>query len=296
MNEDRILKENATLSDDVFSKLRWGVQHFSARQATLCQYILENYQQVAFWSVEELSQHSGISAATVVRTVKSLGFSNYHEMLKCFEKLIIDTKTSIFWETEMSWDGSHEQIASLAWVSKDSIQAIRNTMTPNLLIEIKKATDRLERARRIYIIAVRSSRAVSTFFYCMLAQTFDNIHIIHYGGDELYDHLVDLNDSDAIVAISLGGPHYTRTTVQAVKYAHRNKVPTILISNDPSSPAVEYADVKLLAAQTKQHYSVIPALIIVETLLVELGQRKKPAAVKKLHRLEAVLTDEHITM
>ena len=130
----------------------------------------------------------------------------------------------------------------------------------------------------------------------MLTQTFDTSHILHSGGDELYAQLVDLNSSDAIVAISLGGPHFTRTTVQAVKYAHRNKVPTILISNDPSSPAVEFATIKLQAAQTKQHYSVIPALIVVETLLVELGQRKKSVAVKKLHRLEEVLADEQITM
>lgn len=288
--------ETADLSDDIFTKLRLGVSRFSAKKSLLCKFILENYQQVAFWSVEELSQNSGISPATVVRTVKSLGYSGYQDMLKCFEKIIIDNKTSVWWEMEKSWDENPQRIPLLPWIAKDNIQAIKNSITPSLLKSIEGASDLLKNANKIFIIAVRSSRAAATFFYSMLSQVFDNIHLMHYGGDELYEHLVGLGSSDVVVAISLGGPHYTQTTIQAVRYTNKQKIPTVLVINDLASPAAKYADITLVVGQTQHHYSLIPALTVLETVIVELGQRKKTEALKKLKRLEATLNEEKITI
>lgn len=284
------------LPEDIFARLRWGIANFSARQAALCQYVLDHYQQVAFWSVEELSQNSEISPATIVRTVKSLGYGSYHELLKCFEKLIIDNKTSIFWETEKSWDKSPEELPTLAWIVQDNVQSITDSVTPSLLADIERACELLQKANRIFIIGLRGTRAASIFLYSMLCQAFDNIEIIQYGSDELFDHLVDLGSSDVIFAMSLGGPHYTQTTIRAVRYAKQHKIPTVLVVNEVASPAVEYADVTLVAGQTRHHYSIVPTLTILEAIIVELGQRKKSAALKKLRKLEPILLEEGVTI
>lgn len=288
--------EDTPQPDDVFTKLRWGAQNLSARQAALCLYILDNYQHVAFWSVEELSQGSGISPATVVRTVKSLGFSSYQDLLKRFERLIIDNKTSVFWETEISWKGNPEELSSLSWIARDNIRAIQNSVTPSMLVDIQNAAELLRRAGRIHIIAFRTSRAASVYFHASLAQSFDNVSIVQYGGDELYDTLVDLTAADVLFAISLGGPHFTWMTIRALRYAHRNGIPTVLLTNDIASPACEFATIKLIVANTQHHYSVTPTLTILETILSELGQKKKGQALKKLRRLEEVLEEEEITM
>jgi DNA-binding MurR/RpiR family transcriptional regulator len=281
---------------DVFAKLRWGSQNLSARQAALCLYILDNYQQVAFWSVEELSQKSGTSPATVVRAVKSLGFSSYHDMLKCFERLIIDNKTSVFWETEISWKENTEDVSSLSWIARDNIRAIQDSVTPSILTDIRNAAELLRRARRIHLIAFRSSRAAAVYFHATLAQSFDNVSIVQYGGDELFDTLIDLTPSDAVIAISLGGPHFTRMTIRALRYAKRSGIPTILVTNDLASPACEFATVRLIVANTRHHYSITPTLTVLETLLSELGRKEHGHALIKLRKLEKVLEEEEITL
>lgn len=289
-------KNTPEFPEDIFARLRRGIAGFSARQSALCQYMLNHYQQVAFWSVEELSKNSGISPATIVRTVKSLGYGSYHELLKCFEKLIIDNKTSIFWETEKSWERSPGEAPALAWIVKDNVQSITDSVTPDLLAGIDRACGLLQKANRIFIIGVRGTRAASIFLYSMLCQAFNNVDIIQYGGDELYDRLADLGPSDVIFAISLGGPHFTQTTIRAVRYAKKRKIPTVLVVSDIASPAVEYADVALVAGQTRRHYSIVPTLTILEAIIVELGQRKKPTALKKLRKLESILLEEGVTL
>jgi DNA-binding MurR/RpiR family transcriptional regulator len=289
-------KDEASQQDDVFAKLRWGSQNLSARQTKLCSYILDNYQQVAFWSVEELSQNSGVSPSTIVRTVKSLGFSGYHDLLKRFERLIIDNKTSVFWETEISWRGNPEELSFLSWIARDNIRAIQNSVTPSILEDIQNAVEILRRAGKIHIIAFRSSRAAAVYFHATLAQYFNNVSIVQYGGDELFDTLIDLSSSDAVLAIQLGGPHFTRMTIRALRYAKRNGIPTILITNDLACPTCEFATVRLIVANTRHHYSLVPTLTVLETILSELGRKDQGHALKKMRGLEKVLEDEEITL
>jgi len=282
--------------EDVFEKLSEGANNFSHRQASLCQYILENYQQVAFWSVEELAHNSDISPATVVRTVKSLGFANYHQLRRCFEKLMLGNNTSVFWETARSFEDDLDGGSALTWVAKDNISAINESVTPGLLSAMKQASLLLQKARKIYIVALRSSRAAGMFFYSLLTQAFDNISLIPYGIDEMYDHLVDLTPDDVLVSISLGGPHYAYTTIRATEYAYKNSIPTVLVTNDATAPAAEFADIKLIVSQTSRHYSIIPALTVLESIVVELGQSKKTDVAKKFNKLEPVLIYEKVTV
>ena len=75
--------------ENVFTRLRRGMDELSAMQQQVCSYVIENYQNVAFITVEELSGLCGASPATVVRTVKALGYGSYHEMQKEFQKILL---------------------------------------------------------------------------------------------------------------------------------------------------------------------------------------------------------------
>ncbi len=80
--------------DSIFIRLRRGVEKFTSMQKVVCSYILENYQRVAFMTVEELAGLCGASPATVVRTVKALDYASFHEMQAEFEKLLMSTQVS----------------------------------------------------------------------------------------------------------------------------------------------------------------------------------------------------------
>ena len=85
-------------------------------------------------------------------------------------------------------------------------------------------------------------------------------------------------------------------THDIIAYAKENNIPTILITNDMGNQAIDNATISLCVGRTRYHYSIVPPLILAESLVVELGLRKKHAAQRKLHRLEKLLDENGITL
>lgn len=295
--ERREVGENSVMikDDSVFTRLRRGAEEFSSMQQVVCAYILENYQRVAFMTVEELAGLCGASPATVVRTVKALDYESFHEMQGEFEKLLMSTQVSLWWELERSWEEKTEDDFPLPWIAKDNIDAIQDSLTPQLVDNFRKASDMLANARRIFIVGMRSSKACALFFQSMLNQLFSNAEVATDGGETLFDYMVDLGPEDVLFCISLGGPHYAKSTAGAVAFAARNGIPSILVSSSPTAPSVEFATLVLYVASTQKHYSIVPCLTLLEALIVSLGQRNREKAQKKLRKLEDILVKESVT-
>lgn len=285
-------KDQATKT--IFTKLRWGKDNLSSKQSVLCSYLLDNYSQIAFLTVEELSKKTKISPATIIRTTKSLGFDGYKEMLAEFEDILLANNVSLWWEMEKSITEKKDEKTPI-WVTKDNIETIKFTLTKRFINDYQLAIDMLNRSRRICIAAVRSSRATGIFFHSMLSQFMDNVFVISYGEEEAYESLIDLTCEDTLVVISLGGPHFAITPVNLIRFAKENRIKTLLLTNDLTSPAVEHAQIALFVAQTKEHYSVVPTTTILESFIVDLAKLKKHKAKSKFKRLEEILVEQNIT-
>jgi DNA-binding MurR/RpiR family transcriptional regulator len=279
----------------VLMKLRRGAVELSSKQRAVCSYILENYHKIAFATVEELAGMCGASPATVVRTVKALGYDSYREMLGEFEHMLLDTKVSLWWEMERAWQEIDDDFP-FQWIAHDNIDAIKNCMTPQLIQNYGRTVELILKARNIYILAVRSSSAASLFFYIMLRQILSNVSYAHLGSEFVYDDLVDLGPEDVLFCLSLGGPHHAKTTVDAMAFAADNSIPSILIANSPASPAARYATVSLYAPSAGRHYSLVTCMTLMESLIVSIGRKKSDSARSRLRKLEKVLIEQNITL
>jgi DNA-binding MurR/RpiR family transcriptional regulator len=285
----------AERDDGVFLRLRKGASELSSKQRVVCAYILENYHKAAFVTAEKLGELCGASPATVVRTVKELGYGSYREMQREFEHMLVDAKVSLWWELERSWREKDDDFP-FQWVARDNIDAIKNCLTPQLVQNYGNAVDLLMRAKTIYIAGMRSSYAASFFFYMMMKQMLPGISHTQFGSDILYDDLVDLGPEDVLFCISLGGPHHVKATSDAIEFAARNSIPTILIANSLSTPAAVHATVTLCTSSAGRHYSLVSCMTLLESLIVSIGRKKSESARKKLRKLEKVLTERNITL
>jgi DNA-binding MurR/RpiR family transcriptional regulator len=280
---------------DVLTKLRKGMEELSSKQKIVSAYILENYHKTAFITIEELARLCGASPATVVRTVKMLGYNSYHEMQEEFEHMLLDEKVSLWWELERSWQETDDDFP-FQWVAQDNIDAIKNCMTPQLIQNYGEVVDLILHARTIYILAVRSSSAASLFFYIMLKQIMPNVSYAYLGSEFVYDDLVDLGPEDVLFCLSLGGPHHAKTTVNAMAFAASNSVPSILIANSSATPAAVHATVSLYVPSASKHYSLVTCMTLLESLIVSIGKKKSDAARIRLRKLEKVLVEQNITL
>ncbi len=292
---------NAEAEGDLFSRLRQGIRDFPSQQQLVCRHILENYQQVAFMTVEELGQVSGVSPATVVRTVARLGYESYHDLLQEIQTMLIATRTSLWWQIEKSWDERElpdfaSEGRALSEVARQNVESIQRSLSPLLMENFTRACKALKDARRIAILGLRSSRGAALICYSLFHQFLDNVFLPdHAGSDEMYADLVDFDSGDVLLAISVGGPHFACRTLEAVSFAHDQGVPVVLITTDMNCPAAPSADVLLHVVATEGHYSLVPVLTVIDALVVELGHHYRERATKKLRTLEKLLVERKIT-
>src|SRR5215218_3254555 len=69
-------------------RLKDGADVFSKNQRALARYVVKNYESVAFATVSQLAEQSGVSEATVVRFAQALDFSGYPEFQKEVRRLL----------------------------------------------------------------------------------------------------------------------------------------------------------------------------------------------------------------
>lgn len=289
-------------TEDIFAKLRAGAYNFSSQQKQICSFILENFKKVVFYTVEELAKASETSPATVVRVVKHLGYGNYKELLEDLQRAngISDApNTNVWWELEqvMNDTASDEYEPTMSWVSRDTVEGIKETISRQLMDTFDDCIEMMLNADAIGIVGMRSSKFVAGYMHFMLNQLFSNTYLLNSTGyDVLYDRLVTYGKNDLVIAISLGGPHFVTLTNDIVSFAKNNNVPTILITNDVGNPIIDSASKTLLIGKARQHYSIIPAIVLAEAIITELALRKKDIARKRLKQIEKVLLDKKITM
>lgn len=290
------------LEQDLFTRLRYGLENFPNQQQMVCKFILDHYQEVAFMTVEELSQASAVSPATVVRTVARLQYESFHQLLQEIQDMLISTRTSLWWQMEKSWeDRESPEFASesrvLAEVARQNVDSIQKSLSPLLIENFEKACDLLKQTDKLSILGLRSSRGAALFCYSLFHQFLDNVSMPdHEGTEEMYSELLSLKPSDVLLAISVGGPHYAYRTLEAVQFANAQGVPTILITSDITCPAAPFADVVLNIAPTEGHYSLVPVLTVLDAIVVELGHHHREKAKQKLRTLEKLLVEKKITL
>lgn len=296
MYKEDISAERKKIEEDLFSIFRNEGMKLSPRQKELCSYIIRNHKKIAFWTVEELARNSNISPATVVRTVKSLGFESYREMMGKIQSYIIDDKIPLWWNVEKSLEKERPDPHVLTWVARDNINAITSSVSNNLAEAVSEAALAFNNADKVYIVAVRSSRTVGIYLHSMLSQMMDNVFMISYGEDEMYDMLSGMGVNDVIAVVSMGGPHYAVTSIKAAEYGRNNSIKTIVVTNSQLCPAAQYADILLCVEQTEGHYSIVSAITAVEALVIETGAMRKDKSITKMRKLEKTLVERNITL
>jgi len=294
--------ENPKEKPDLFEKLRQGVSDFPSRQRILCKFILENYQQAAFMKVEGLANASGVSPATVVRTTSRLGYTSFHEFLDELKKVLLPVKTSLWWQVEESWQensssGNDFARSILTQTTMSNIESLKNSLTPLLMGNFDEATKILGSARTLALLGLRTTQGVALYAYSLLRQFLTHVSLPgHSSSDDMYSSLVDLTKDDALLALSLGGPHYAARTIEAIEYVHSRDVPVVLITTDLACPAAKFASVILPVEPASGHYTTISAMNVLDALIVVLGRQYKNKATTKLRTLEKLLQEKNITL
>lgn len=279
---------------EVYQKVAEKIPSMSKAQEKIAKYILSHPNSIPFLTVEKLASLSGVSIATVTRFVTFLGYKGYPEFLKETQETIkeqVKSSERIKMKDIQESDNSRK----IYEVFEDDMNNIKYTMEELNIFELKKAVSLLVNAKRIYLVARRSSSALAVFFKYYLELMFNNVILIE-NIEQIPKHINKDTGEDVIIGISFD--KYAKSAVDIFTHLKNRGATTIAITDNMLSPLVPYADVTLKATGGNSSFSGSFAgpLSLINAIIVSIEHEKQDCYKNNVQILEEALSKFELVM
>lgn len=258
---------------DLMRTIQVKFPRLSKGQKLIAEYILKHYDKAAFMTAAKLGISVGVSESTVVRFANELGFSGYPKLQKALQELIKNKLTTVQ-RIELSNAFISEE-NSLKGVLKSDMENIRVTLEKINHKTFDEVIKCIFEAKRIYIIGLRSSTALSEFLGFYLNLILDNVHVINCGMSDIFEQIINISSDDLLIGI--GFPRYAARTIEALTFAKSRNTKVVAITDSLLSPLATEADYTLIAQSNMASFvdSLVAPLSVINALIVAVGLKEK---------------------
>ncbi len=281
------------MNEDIFSLLQTKSPDFSKGQRAIARFITESYDKAAFMTASRLGKTVGVSESTVVRFAVELGYDGYPSMQKAMQEMVLNRLTNVQ-RIGVANDriGDQDVVSMVLHSDADKLRQTADTVDRK---DFRAAVSSILKAKRIYVLGVRSASALANFLGYYLNYMFDNVHIITTSGTgEMFEKLVGIDADDAVIAFSF--PRYSTSTIKGVQYCRSVGAKVIGLTNSNLSPLAESCDHVLVAKSDMVSLvdSLVAPLSVVNALIVALAAGREQTLAKTFDTLERVWEEYNV--
>ena len=223
------------MSYDILTILQEKAPEFSKGQRRIAQYITESYDKAAFMTANRLGKTVGVSESTVVRFAVDLGFDGYPSMQKAMQEMVLNRLTSVQ-RIEVANDRLGDQDV-ISMVLHSDMEKLRQTGETIDREQFTEAVNAILKAKRVYILGVRSVAPLANFLGYYLNYMFNNVHVVSgFSAGEMFEKIVGVNAEDVVIAFSF--PRYSASTIKGARYCRSAGATVIGFTDSKLSPLV----------------------------------------------------------
>ncbi len=274
-------------NSDLLGRIRQKYLTLSKSHKKIADYILENYDKVAFMTASTLGKNVNISESTVVRFANAIGYEGYPQLQKELQETI-KTKLTTVQRFELSKE--HQEAEYLTKIMFNDMDHIRQTIDQFDYELIHKVIGEIISAKKVYILGLRSSSVLANYLGFYLNFILPEIHIIQESAQDVYDQLLNLSRDDVLIVLSF--PRYSKRTYDCVNYAIKNHATIIGITDGMNSPLYEKVKYCLIAKYNMNTFidSFVAPMSLINALIIGVSMRKEGVE-KNLEKLERIWDD-----
>lgn len=259
----------------------------------IADFIKLNYEKASFMTAASLGKAVGVSESTVVRFASNIGFDGYPELQKYLQEMVKSHLTSVQrMDVAASRFGGDDYIQKAFVTDIDMIKATRDSISREAII---KSAEAINRAKKIYILGVRSSAALASFAAFYLRLLYENVVLIDTSASsELFEQMFRISENDVCIAISF--PRYSNQTVKALSFAKDRGATIISITDGEMSPIAAYATHLLVAKSSMVSFvdSLVAPLSVINALIASCAREKPDDVYKDFKVLEEIWDEYHV--
>jgi DNA-binding MurR/RpiR family transcriptional regulator len=260
-------------------------------QVALAQYILQHGEEVPFLSSAELGSRVKVSDATVTRFCTALGYSGYADLQRDLQKWVQMRLAPS--ERLKKTPRKKGEALSLEILNRD-IQNLKETRDEIRPDQFRKVIQILNKARRIFIIGLRSSFGLAALAHAHFSGIRSGVVLLESCRDMMPDLLADMGSRDGMLAISF--PRYSRGTLKGAQYAREQGCRVIGLTDSILSPLARISDLVIPAKIDGLGFinSYTSAVAIINCLSAGLSMANPKVSLRNLKAKESELQKWHI--
>ena len=275
------------INNELLQKIDEKYPRLSKGQKKLADYIRQEYDKAAFLTAAKMGEVVGVSESTVVRFAMTLGYKGYPEFQKALEELV-RTKLNSIQRMEVTY-GRISQGEILTSVLQADIEKIKLTMGSMDQEAFEMAVDTILKAKRIYVIGIRSCAPLASFLSYYLQLICEDVTLVNTNSSsEIFEQLIRIGQDDVVIGISF--PRYSMRTLKALEFANNRNAKVITLTDSVHSPMNLYSSCNLIARSDMASivYSLVAPLSVINALVVALCMKKQKEVVATLETLEKI--------
>ncbi|HER26121.1 MAG TPA: MurR/RpiR family transcriptional regulator [Rhodospirillales bacterium] len=258
-----------------------------------------NREQTLIESALSLAEKVGTSDATVIRAVKSLGFSGMEEMRRSLADEM-RSNPSPFNRLERTLDDVGDDLISALDTTIDihqkALERLRRDITPE---NFEDAVQYIIAAKRVYIFGIGPSSAMANYFSIQLKRFGIEATSVTQTGILLADQLLHLRQGDLMMIFAYGRIYPELATI--LDQSAKRGVISLLFSDTLGTKLRDQVDLTLSVqrGRTDMLSMHTTTLGLIEALLVGVAKsqpEKAMASLKALNKLRTNLVGKRMDL
>ncbi|MDR2529203.1 MAG: MurR/RpiR family transcriptional regulator [Synergistaceae bacterium] len=278
----------------LLERLRSRSEFFSPKQYILARFIAQNYADLAYSSITELSFATSVSEPSVTRFARLLGYKGFPGLQEAIRAQIGEE------------NHGHD---SLQGVAKAGAEGVRKVIGEIFALEgkcidktyrgldaaaLERAADLLAAAEKVIAVAGGLNHFLADYATSYLSIIRKNVIKLTRFDIPDFAAFADMTENDAVLAFSF--PRYPTSTNKILEVLRKtsSKTKIIVMSDSVLSPAAAYADCLLLTPQWTITFidAYAAPMILTHALLYAIFLKNGKIAAKRVQKYDRYVVDE----
>ena len=273
--------------------VRGRTPELTPTQRKVLDFILKQPEHAVFLTATDLAQNLNVSDTSIVRLAQALGYEGYPHLKRRLREYVQPKITTVdrLGETVRRVESVGDVLSDV--LSKD-LNNLKITLEETDSEIFTRFVGEMDAARRIFIIALRSTHCLGMFMTSALRFLGREVIPLIPGTGEMWDQLRDIGPEDVLIGFAF--PRYTKVTVEVMDYARDQDVRVLAVTDGELSPLNRSAHYSLTVPYGIESYieSFTAALSLVNALVTALAFTSRTDNMQTLREMENVWEREGV--
>lgn len=279
------------MDDDIRISVEQRYPSLSPQLRKAARFVIDNPEDVALNSMRFIATRAGVSPNVMLRLARELGFQSYKSFQERFQQRLVAAMPSNWKSRAEGLVGYKDQAGTYitAEIVDQEIRNLEGTLKEENIAAIERAADAIMRARRMYVLGLRSLFPISFYLHYVFRMFTDKSVLLTGLGGTFADQLRSITADDVVVGFSCRP--YAKDTVKAFEYARGNGAGTVVVTDSRVSPAIDQSSINILVPTESKSFfpTLIPMFAVAQMLTTYIVAKGSDDIIGQIQRSEEQL-------